>query len=273
MLPPAPVISTVLPRSVSAMPDFVELHRLAPQQVFGLDLAHVVDAWLPSRSSSADGTVSTGRPVVGGQLERPRAARRRRSDGMATIRCVAAPSAARARITRRAARAPARRAMRAPCLAGSSSSKPEHDPALLVDAGQQQPRRLARAQHHARGGSRASLPVMRARACARTACGTACAPAPAVISVNTGCSASTARGTWLVCSASTNAAPSSPGSRQATASRLPRRSRRSATCPGAPAAARRRIRYEHDHDAQHHPDVVARPRARSSARSPDGTGR
>ena len=123
MLPPAPVISTVLPRSSSRDAGLVELHRLAAEQVLGLDVAHAV------RRVRGLGAARrrSARSAPAGRWRRPARARARRcagaAEGIAITRCVAAP---RTGVSRTAASGPSTGtpAMRAPCLAGSSSSRP-----------------------------------------------------------------------------------------------------------------------------------------------------
>jgi hypothetical protein len=161
MLPPAPVTSTTLPASTAPMPASSSCTGSRPSRSSGsmsrscrwrLAAAQFGGCWAPSAPA--------------GRWRRPAPARWRRcaglAAGMATITCVAAPRTRLVGNAPPAAPAPARRRCARPAWRGRRRAGPA-PPALLVDAGQQQPPASPAPSTMARRRSRRRCRCMRAR--------------------------------------------------------------------------------------------------------------
>ena len=124
---------------------FVQLHRLAAEQVLGLDVAHALVAALRVGQLGGAGHGQHRQAGGRGQLQRAAALRRRgRGHGDHQVR----GRAAHLRVAHRVQRAQHLHAGNARMLLGRVVvEQAEHGPALLVDAGQQPLGGIAGAQH------------------------------------------------------------------------------------------------------------------------------
>ena len=176
MLPPAPVTSTVLPCRVCAMPASSSTTGSRPSRSSGsMSRRRSTRAW-PSRSSSALGTVSTGRPVAAASVQRAAALRAAgRRHGHDDMRGGAAHGPVSAQAGQRAQH---RHAADARALLGGVVVEQAQHRSSPAGAGR--PAACARPRRRpsrARGGSRRCCRRC-ASARARRACGRRCAPAP-----------------------------------------------------------------------------------------------